>query len=105
MEECDGIEAVRREMDDLHQVLVGLRAQSTAQHDEHVVLLTKLTDIAQKQLDIGLEYKTYLGDPLRRGSLVLSGIRTVFAWVAGAALTYWGLKEIFDSFFVPRIKP
>lgn len=91
--DCEGITLLRRQVEELHK-----------QHVEVLSTLRQLAAIAQKHLDIALEYKEYVGDPLLKGRYALMLLRSIFAWVAGTLLTLWGLKEIFDAIYIPRPK-
>lgn len=88
-----------------HDLLKALCTQLPAQHREHMDAMRELTEISKAQLAISQEYKKFVGDPLRRGSQAMAIIRAAISWIAGILLTVWGLKEIFDTYFVPRIKP
>lgn len=98
-------EAMQALVEQTHANLQDMHKQLHLNHKEHMAAMTTLTGIAKAQLEISQEYKTWVGDPLRKGSYAISIIRSVFVWVAGTLLTLWGLKEVFDTFFVPRVKP
>ncbi len=88
-----------------HALLTNLNQQLSEQHQEHMAAMQELTAISRAQLEIAQEYKTWVGDPLRKGSYAISVIRSVFVWVAWTLLTLWGLREIFNTYFVPKLKP
>ncbi len=67
--------------------------------------LARANEIAEAQLKIAQEYKQWIGDPVRHGVWFLRMARNVIAILVGAVLGGWALKEIFESYFVPRIKP
>lgn len=84
--------------------LTHLRHTMQEQHREFMEEFRRLTEISSAHLKIAQSYQELIGNPLQRGRYALGVLRTVFAWTAGILLTWWGLKEIFDSFFIPRGK-
>lgn len=104
MEQFDGTEL--RELIEANSVrLENMRVQSIAQHDELIAVLQKLTKATQRQLEISEGYQKLIATPLENGLYAISLLKTAIAYIIGIGLSFWGVKEIFDFYFVPRAKP
>lgn len=104
MEESNDIGELRKLVEAHGIKLDAMRVQNIAQHDELIAVLTRLNATAQKQLDIAEGYQELIAEPLKKGMYAVGVIKAVMAYTVGLLLMIWGVREIFDYYFVPRAK-
>ena len=72
-----------------------------AQH----ILMVETKKLSEEHVAIAREYKEVLGDPIKKGMFAWTVIKKLFAWITGVALTFWGVREIFNYYFISKLKP
>ena len=60
--------------------------------------------LMKEQVEIAREYKAHMGDPLRHIAEFLHSLGKFIAWIFGAILTWWGLREMWNNWFIPKFK-
>jgi len=60
--------------------------------------------IVEEQLEIAREYKRDMGDPIRRVAEFLYMLGRFLMWFVGSLLTWWGLRDIWNTYILPRFR-